>query len=104
MHRRIVDIVASRTLYEESYLQPDSHFEADLGIDSVILESILASVNEDFALSPPLTGDPTTIRELVDGRAARPGGRRGGRTGGRPGRDLARRGRDHGRGRRGGRG
>ncbi|WP_371788185.1 aminotransferase class I/II-fold pyridoxal phosphate-dependent enzyme [Streptomyces griseoaurantiacus] len=66
VHRRIVDIVASRTLYEESYLQPDSHFEADLGIDSVILESILASVNEDFALSPPLTGDPTTIRELVD--------------------------------------
>ncbi|WP_030380559.1 MULTISPECIES: aminotransferase class I/II-fold pyridoxal phosphate-dependent enzyme [unclassified Streptomyces] len=66
VHRRIVDIVASRTLYEESYLLPDSHFEADLGIDSVILESILVSVNDDFALSPPLAEGPATIRELVD--------------------------------------
>ncbi|MGC9540718.1 aminotransferase class I/II-fold pyridoxal phosphate-dependent enzyme [Streptomyces sp. UG1] len=66
VHRQIVDIVASRTLYDESYLLPDSHFEADLGIDSVILESILASVNEHFTLSPPLAAGPTTIRELVD--------------------------------------
>ncbi|QOV34514.1 aminotransferase class I/II-fold pyridoxal phosphate-dependent enzyme [Streptomyces ferrugineus] len=66
VHRQIVDIVASRTLYDESYLLPDSHFEADLGIDSVILESILASVNEHFTLSPPLAAGPATIRELVD--------------------------------------
>ncbi|MFK4106051.1 aminotransferase class I/II-fold pyridoxal phosphate-dependent enzyme [Streptomyces sp. NPDC019531] len=66
VHRQVVDIVASRTLYDESYLLPDSHFEADLGIDSVILESILASVNEHFALLTPLAAGPATIRELVD--------------------------------------
>jgi glycine C-acetyltransferase len=66
VHRQIVDIVASRTLYDESHLLPDSHFETDLGIDSVILESILASVNEHFALRTPLAAGPTTIRELVD--------------------------------------
>jgi glycine C-acetyltransferase len=66
VHRQVVDIVASRTLYEESYLLPDSHFEADLGIDSVILESVLVSVNDHFALSPPLAEGPATIRELVD--------------------------------------
>ena len=66
VHGQIVDIVASRTLYDESYLLPDSHFEADLGIDSVILESILVSVNEHFALRTPLAAGPTTIRELVD--------------------------------------
>lgn len=66
VHGQIVDIIASRTLYDESYLLPDSHFEADLGIDSVILESILVSVNEHFALRTPLAAGPTTIRELVD--------------------------------------
>ncbi|MFJ9538359.1 aminotransferase class I/II-fold pyridoxal phosphate-dependent enzyme [Streptomyces sp. NPDC101225] len=66
VHRQVVDIVASRTLYDDSYLLPDSHFEADLGIDSVILESILASVNEHFALRTPLVAGPATIRELVD--------------------------------------
>lgn len=66
VHRQVVDIVASRTLYDESYLLPDSHFEADLGIDSVILESILASVNDHFTLSTPVAAGPTTIRELVD--------------------------------------
>ncbi|MFR0356209.1 aminotransferase class I/II-fold pyridoxal phosphate-dependent enzyme [Streptomyces sediminimaris] len=66
VHRQVVDIVASRTLYDESYLLPDSHFEADLGIDSVILESILTSVNEHFGLRPPLAAGPATIRELVD--------------------------------------
>ncbi|WP_406175820.1 aminotransferase class I/II-fold pyridoxal phosphate-dependent enzyme [Streptomyces sp. NBC_00996] len=66
VHGQIVDIVASRTLYDESYLLPDSHFEADLGIDSVILESILVSINEHFTLRTPLAAGPTTIRELVD--------------------------------------
>lgn len=65
LHRQVVEIVASRTLYDESYLQPDSHFEGELGIDSVILESILASVREHFGIEEPLPGDLTTIRELV---------------------------------------
>ncbi|WP_030681328.1 aminotransferase class I/II-fold pyridoxal phosphate-dependent enzyme [Streptomyces sp. NRRL B-1347] len=66
VHRQIVDIVASRTLYDESYLLPESHFEAELGIDSVIFESILATVRERFALAAELPTGLATIRELVD--------------------------------------
>ncbi|QDQ14790.1 aminotransferase class I/II-fold pyridoxal phosphate-dependent enzyme [Streptomyces spectabilis] len=65
VHRQIVDIVASRTLYDESYLLPESHFEAELGIDSVIFESILATVRERFALDAELPSGLATIRELV---------------------------------------
>lgn len=65
VHRQIVDIVASRTLYDESYLLPESHFEAELGIDSVIFESILASVKNHFGLGSALPPGLTTIRELV---------------------------------------
>ncbi|MFD0416964.1 aminotransferase class I/II-fold pyridoxal phosphate-dependent enzyme [Streptomyces sp. NPDC127108] len=65
VRREIVDIVASRTLYDESYLLPESHFEADLGIDSVIHESILALVKERFALGAPLPDGLYTIRELT---------------------------------------
>ncbi|MEV0523448.1 aminotransferase class I/II-fold pyridoxal phosphate-dependent enzyme [Streptomyces sp. NPDC050439] len=63
--RQVVEIVAARTLYDESYLLPDSHFEGELGIDSVTLESILASVGEHFGIEGPLPRDLTTIRELV---------------------------------------
>ncbi|GGS19493.1 8-amino-7-oxononanoate synthase [Streptomyces aureoverticillatus] len=65
VHRQIVDIVASRTLYDESYLLPESHFEAELGIDSVIFESILAAVRERFALDAALPAGLATIGELV---------------------------------------
>ncbi|EPH46254.1 aminotransferase class I/II-fold pyridoxal phosphate-dependent enzyme [Streptomyces aurantiacus] len=65
VHRQIVDIVASRTLYDESYLLPDSHFEAELGIDSVIYESILATVRERFALDEALPAGLSTIGELT---------------------------------------
>ncbi|MGK5730896.1 aminotransferase class I/II-fold pyridoxal phosphate-dependent enzyme [Streptomyces sp. URMC 124] len=65
IHREVVGIVAERTLYDESQLLPDSHFEGDLGIDSVILESILVSVGERFGIEERLPGDITTIRELV---------------------------------------
>lgn len=65
VRRAIVDIVASRTLYDESYLLPESHFEADLGIDSVIHASILALVTERFALGSPLPEGLHTIRELT---------------------------------------
>ncbi|AXG81396.1 aminotransferase class I/II-fold pyridoxal phosphate-dependent enzyme [Streptomyces paludis] len=65
VRRQVVDIIASRTLYHESYLLPDSHFEAELGIDSVILESILASVREKFSLVAPLPSGLTTIDDLV---------------------------------------
>ncbi|CAM5297492.1 aminotransferase class I/II-fold pyridoxal phosphate-dependent enzyme [Streptomyces aurantiogriseus] len=63
----VVDIVASRTLYDESHLRPDSHFEAELGIDSVLLQSVLAAVREHFGLGAgALHGGITTIRELAD--------------------------------------
>ncbi|GGX64170.1 aminotransferase class I/II-fold pyridoxal phosphate-dependent enzyme [Streptomyces hiroshimensis] len=65
IHRKVVGIVAERTLYDEAQLLPDSHFEGDLGIDSVILESILVSVGEQFGIAERLPGDITTIRELV---------------------------------------
>ncbi|MEU5703591.1 aminotransferase class I/II-fold pyridoxal phosphate-dependent enzyme [Streptomyces aurantiacus] len=65
VQRQVVDIIASRTLYDESYLLPDSHFEAELGIDSVIFESILASVRERFSLVAPLPPGLATINDLV---------------------------------------
>ncbi|MFI8849560.1 aminotransferase class I/II-fold pyridoxal phosphate-dependent enzyme [Streptomyces sp. NPDC053499] len=70
LHEQVVEIVAERTLYDESYLLPDSHFEADLGIDSVILESILAAVKEHFGLPDRLSGQVTTLRGLVAAVAA----------------------------------
>ncbi|WP_425245683.1 aminotransferase class I/II-fold pyridoxal phosphate-dependent enzyme [Streptomyces sp. NEAU-NA10] len=64
---QVVDIVAARTLYDESHLGPDSHFEAELGIDSVLLQSVLAAVRERFRLGAgALHGGITTIRELAD--------------------------------------
>ncbi|WJV45007.1 aminotransferase class I/II-fold pyridoxal phosphate-dependent enzyme [Streptomyces flavofungini] len=65
VRREIVAVVAARTLYDESYLLPDSHFEADLGIDSVIHESILALVKERFGLRSPLPEGLYTIRDLA---------------------------------------
>lgn len=61
----VVRIIAERTLYDESYLLLDTHFEGDLGIDSVILESILASVAEQFELGDRPNGGAATVRELV---------------------------------------
>ncbi|MEE1942543.1 aminotransferase class I/II-fold pyridoxal phosphate-dependent enzyme [Streptomyces sp. TRM 70361] len=66
VHRQVVDIIASRTLYDESYLLPESDFEGELGIDSVVFESILETVREHFALAGPLPGGLTTIRELAE--------------------------------------
>ncbi|QNA71959.1 aminotransferase class I/II-fold pyridoxal phosphate-dependent enzyme [Streptomyces sp. So13.3] len=65
IHEQVVDIVASRTLYDQSYLLPESHFEGELGIDSVILESILLTVREHFGLPSALPGGISTIKELV---------------------------------------
>ncbi|MFD5654814.1 aminotransferase class I/II-fold pyridoxal phosphate-dependent enzyme [Streptomyces sp. NPDC127039] len=66
IRERVVHVIAARTLYDESHLRPESHFEADLGIDSVIMESVLVSVREHFGLSAALPTGPTTIGELVD--------------------------------------
>ncbi|WP_109029863.1 aminotransferase class I/II-fold pyridoxal phosphate-dependent enzyme [Streptomyces rubrogriseus] len=66
IRERVVHVIAARTLYDESHLRPESHFEADLGIDSVIMESVLVSVREHFGLSTALPTGPATIGELVD--------------------------------------
>lgn len=66
IHRRVIDIIVAQTRYEESYLLPESHFEGELGIDSVLLESIVASVVKQFDLTTPLPGDLLTIQDLVD--------------------------------------
>ncbi|MFL9653707.1 aminotransferase class I/II-fold pyridoxal phosphate-dependent enzyme [Streptomyces sp. PB17] len=70
IRERVVQVIAARTLYDESHLRPESHFEADLGIDSVILESVLVSVREHFGLPAALPTGPTTVGELVDAVAA----------------------------------
>ncbi|MEV0528255.1 aminotransferase class I/II-fold pyridoxal phosphate-dependent enzyme [Streptomyces sp. NPDC050439] len=65
IHRQVVEIVASRTLYDVEHLAPDSDLEGELGIDSVVLESILAALTEHFGLKRELDSVPTTLRELV---------------------------------------
>ncbi|MFE9701788.1 aminotransferase class I/II-fold pyridoxal phosphate-dependent enzyme [Streptomyces sp. NPDC005930] len=62
----VVQVIAARTLYDVGHLRPESHFEADLGIDSVIMESVLLSVREHFALPTELPAGLTTIGELAD--------------------------------------
>lgn len=65
VHRDVVDIIAARTSYDESCLLPDSHLEGELGIDSVILESILGDVRERFGIRTPLPTALRTLRDLV---------------------------------------
>ena len=73
LHRQVVEILASRTLYDVSRLTPDSDLEGELGIDSVVLESLYAALGEHFGLSEEPAGSPTTVRELVAEVAARLG-------------------------------
>lgn len=61
----VIEVIATRTLYEPSYLLPDSHLEGELGIDSVILQAILASLQQRFGLSELPRGEFSTVGELV---------------------------------------
>ncbi len=61
----VLRIVAARTLYDESHLTLDSDLEGELGIDSIILESILGMLGERFRLTELLPMGMTTLRELV---------------------------------------
>ncbi|MEU8566119.1 aminotransferase class I/II-fold pyridoxal phosphate-dependent enzyme [Streptomyces cyaneofuscatus] len=65
IHRQVVEIVASRTLYDVARLTPESELEGELGIDSVVLESILEALSEHFGLGSGWDPSPTTLRELV---------------------------------------
>jgi glycine C-acetyltransferase len=62
----VVDVVADRTLYDPSCLLPDSHLEGELGIDSVIMESILEAIRTRFGLARELPRTASTIRELAE--------------------------------------
>ncbi|MEO6115466.1 MAG: aminotransferase class I/II-fold pyridoxal phosphate-dependent enzyme, partial [Pseudolysinimonas sp.] len=62
----VIDTVSARTMYEPRYLQTDSHLEGELGIDSVVLQSILATLQQQFCLAAQLPTDVRTIGDLVD--------------------------------------
>lgn len=62
---QVLRIVADRTLYDVSRLSLDSDLEGELGIDSIILESILGLIGEHFGLDELLPMGMTTLRELV---------------------------------------
>ncbi|MDT9682812.1 aminotransferase class I/II-fold pyridoxal phosphate-dependent enzyme [Streptomyces sp. TRM76323] len=69
LSRRVLDVIASHTLYDRSRLTPDSTLEGDLGIDSVMREEILASVKERLNLPSDLPSDLSTIQEVLDAAA-----------------------------------
>jgi 4-hydroxy-2,2'-bipyrrole-5-methanol synthase len=65
--RRVADVIAAHTLYDPEDLLPDSHFEGELGIDSVIMESILADLRDRFGIGDgELPSAPPTVADLVD--------------------------------------
>lgn len=66
LYRQVVDLIASRTLYEHGRLLPDCHLEGELGIDSVILESILADAVKRFDIDVPRSEGIATVQDLVD--------------------------------------
>lgn len=61
----VADVVAACTLYSPATLLPDSHLEGELGIDSVIMESILRAIRERFGLTGELPAGASTLRELA---------------------------------------
>lgn len=77
LYPQVVDLIASRTLYEHGRLLPDCHLEGELGIDSVILESILADAVKRFEIDAPRSEGIATVQDLVDavGRALADRGR-----------------------------
>ena len=63
----VIEAVHSHTLYDRDQLSPDAHLEGELGIDSVLLSSIVTSLRDKFRLGRhALEASPTTIRDLVD--------------------------------------
>lgn len=61
-----LDIVQRHTGYSRSDIAPDSEFEGDLGIDSVVLVSILGDFCEACSLKPNSTGKGLrTVADLV---------------------------------------
>ncbi|MCA9538948.1 MAG: acyl carrier protein, partial [Myxococcales bacterium] len=63
----VLRIIRDHTMYDEAELDLDSDLEGDLGIDSVLIESILADVRQALGIAdePSETRRFQTIRELV---------------------------------------
>ncbi|MFF7259364.1 aminotransferase class I/II-fold pyridoxal phosphate-dependent enzyme [Streptomyces sp. NPDC008159] len=66
LYERVVEIIADHTGYDRSYLLPESHFEAELGIDSITLQSILETVRERFGTADGPLAESATVGDLVD--------------------------------------
>lgn len=62
---QVLEIIASNTLYEVSQLHPDSDLEGELGIDSVILQSIVDDLRRRFGAELELPDEVQTPGELI---------------------------------------
>lgn len=63
VHARVTDIVRAHTLYAAEQLDVHAHLEGGLGIDSVLLQSILADIGAAFQL-PSGSLRPNAFRTL----------------------------------------
>src|SRR5690349_4563722 len=63
VHARVTDIVRAHTLYAVDQLDVHAHLEGELGIDSVLLQSILADIGAEFQL-PSGSLRPNAFRTL----------------------------------------
>ncbi|MEU2082720.1 aminotransferase class I/II-fold pyridoxal phosphate-dependent enzyme [Streptomyces albus] len=66
VEEQVLRIVAEHTLYDLGTLSPDADLEGELGIDSIVLETVLGSVQDHFGLAERPTGEFTTLRPLID--------------------------------------
>ncbi|MGD9486098.1 aminotransferase class I/II-fold pyridoxal phosphate-dependent enzyme [Streptomyces sp. TRM70308] len=66
LRRQVLDIIASKTLYDRSRLTPENTLEGDLGIDSLMREEIFVAVREQLHLTSELPSDLATLQELLD--------------------------------------
>jgi 4-hydroxy-2,2'-bipyrrole-5-methanol synthase len=64
----VINIFKTHTLYSEDRLNMGSHLEGELGIDSVVLTSIIGDINKTFKLPIGLLHESsvTTIKDIID--------------------------------------
>ncbi|WP_194905958.1 aminotransferase class I/II-fold pyridoxal phosphate-dependent enzyme [Catenulispora rubra] len=64
---QVLDVIVARTLYQREQLPLEAHLEGELGIDSVVLESIAVALRTRFGLDErTLRSDLVTVQDLVD--------------------------------------
>lgn len=62
----ILRAIADQIGYDEDQLARDAALEADLGVDSVILEGLLVELETRFGISRELDRDAATVGDLID--------------------------------------